>query len=316
MGVPMVALPSEALVNGGSHEIRLSTGFVHRFLALYFKATYTVSDAVPVVHEDGWGAWIERIELLPSGVDIPFNMDGYAAMQKAFKAQGGPNLFTALNATQDTAMTSYLVLPIYSMLRDAGNPFNALFDPRGLSDYRIRITLRDLDDVITTTTETLITCQCGVHQYGIDSIPPTAGMVLEKREPTIIDVPPGAGVRTVSLKRGGAIRSIMVIARDDAPIAGSRSDAIVDTISVRRNTGDRRVDNFSWRVLRENAVMSKDYQAPVGVGFIDMDMEGTVAADAVLQAEGAGLEDLELEITTLASGHLQIIPEYVVQRGR
>lgn len=314
MGVPAVGRPSHALVNDGTTEIYLSTGFAHRFLALELKATYECSDGNGVVHEDEWGAWIERLELLPAGVDQPLDVSGYCAEMLAWKAQGGPSVTDALPAANG-ANVGRLVLPIYSILRDAANPFNALFDPRGLASYRLRIRLRDLDDVITNTDVSNIGVEVWVHEYAIDQIEPAAGLVLESRYPTIIDEPPGAGVRTVSLKRGGVIRSILFVTRDDAPLSGARDDDVIDTITIKRNTSERVHDTIRWRVAKESPVFSRDFQTETGVGWIDFDIEGTVASDAMLAAEGSGVESLDISMDVLKAGHITIVPQYLVRRG-
>jgi len=319
----ILTLPAVTLPNDGEAEIRIPTGEAIVAAQVHITAAFSSSNDVPVPHEDGAAAFIRSVSLQPSGPAHPIsNISGFALARIAEYDQGGPLAIDDLSPVQNDDGTLELVLPIRFCAPGSRSPLSWLWDPRGLAEQRLIIRTRAIDDIVGTTTETFDSASATVSLHTIMGVPPMGSKLpngerlqwFERRLVQFERVISGSGpVQPITLKRPGWLRRLWIIARDDAPPTGDRSDDIIDRITLRRDSNDVIVTEFPWMNARELTSLVRDVDLGLGVAVVDLDPENLVDSESFLISEAIDALDLELE--ALAAGHVTVVAEYTVIRS-
>lgn len=299
--------------DGGTVRIPLNLASLHLGISVLITAAYTLGAGTVAVHEDGWGAVIQSVALVPSGTQRNIDLPGYDALLRAQLISGGPipSVSNVLGSTAGAANTGRLVLRLYPTSADVPNPLAAAFDGRGLAQYDLLITFAPLASVITGVTVSAISYSVTITEFLADGVPPLAGRVnIPFRSASVVN-PIGTTPLAVNMLQGGMLRNVLLIARDDVGLAGVRSDALLSTVTIQANGSRRLIQDIPWYVLRDLGQEVRDFELPTGVALLTPDFLSMVTGETMIPATGGnGLSSLELILTPAATCYVTVDTEF------
>jgi len=299
----------ETFDDGDEFNIDLPTSSPAQMYLLNAELDYTIASTPHVAHEDGWGALIQSFNVQASGGRPPIKVDGYGAMLLAELAQmaelnPAPTLPVAVGAH-----TARLQLPFFLNMPGYDDPFEAYYNPRGLAAFQLELSLRDIADVLTTGGAiSAISGRAWVTSYlrgDLAARDPTVPAPFVSRSVMSFGA---AQSQTLQLRVGGSITHLLLVARTAAPLAGARSDAVIDTVGLRMNNRTELVKPTPWRVFRSAATATRRVPLDTGVALIDFDTVRELDNASLVPAGGAAVQSLELEVESAAAANLYVYP--------
>lgn len=300
---------SETVFNDGDRiVVPLERAAVDTAMFMELALSYTIAAGNKTANEDGWGALIQSLQLVPSGDAYPLNLSGYSAIQAAEVTQGSQLPTETLPVTGAASHTARLVLPIYPFASDAPNPLAAGYDNRGLAAYDLVCQLRALDTVLTAGGAlSAISGTARVTEYLADQLPPLNVPVRYLTES--VRVSAGTVPYDIDINQGGALRRLILISRTAAPLAGTRGDDRIASVGVMLNGTRQLIQQVPWQTLKAIGGNLRDDALDVGVGILTPDSLGLASSDTMIPAGGAGVSSLKLQVTPAADCHLTIVSE-------